>query len=384
MSVAFARENDPNARSSASRNVKRSAITAAVVAAGLVSASLPASVASAATATAKPIVMSTSWTSTRDGLALSYPKEHTGARPSLFETSNGGTTWRALPTPPVPYPPDNDFPAVTWASGVIAITNGTHIVASDNGGKHWSTVRLAGPAKPKGLFVSDVTIADGRLFALVSTSGTKGTDSVYSGGLRAGAILPVRGLSVSGGTPYGDLTVVGGSVQVSLGADYTTEHYWISRNGTKFSTAPLPCPVSESALLGGVRDGRSIALCSSSPSSVGPGTDTDQVRIAPRLGGQFKSSGPVLTASNQQNFAAATDEDMVIAGSFPLYVTGNAGRTWAQKLVQPNGAFWTDLAFQSGSTGVTVALTVTNSLKEIGTLYRTTNDGRTWHALTLP
>jgi hypothetical protein len=383
MSVAFAREHDQNARSSASRNVKRSAITAAVVAAGLAAASVPASVASAAP-TAKPIVMSTSWTSTRDGLALSYPKEHTGAKPSLFETSNGGTSWRALPAPPVPYPADNDFPTVTWASGVIAITNGTHIVASDNGGKRWSTVRLAGPAKPNGLFISDVTIAEGRLFALVSTAGTKGTDSVYSGALRADAILPVRGLSVSGGTPYGDLTAVGGSVQVSLGADFATEHYWLSRNGTKFSTAPLPCPVSESALLGGVRDGRSIALCSSSPSSVSPGTDTDQVRIAPRLGGQFTSSGPVLTASNQQNFAAATDEDMVIAGSFPLYVTANAGRTWTEKLVQDNGAFWTDLAFQSSSTGVTVALTVTNSLKEIGTLYRTTNDGRTWHALTLP
>jgi photosystem II stability/assembly factor-like uncharacterized protein len=75
---------------------------------------------------------------------------------------------------------------------------------------------------------------------------------------------------------------------------------------------------------------------------------------------------------------------MVIAGSFPLYVTGNAGRTWAQKLVQPNGAFWTDLAFQSSSTGVTDVLTVTNSLKQIGTLYRTTNAGRSWRAVRLP
>jgi hypothetical protein len=366
-----------------------SAITAAVVAAGVTALAVPAGAASAATvakAAAKPIAVSTSWPTSKSGIALAYPKLTTGAKPVLFETSNGGTSWRSLPAPPFTYPADNDIPDATWAGGVIAVTNGTRIVVSRNAGRRWSAVGLGGLPKARIAFVGDVTIADGRLFALVNTitSGGVTTVSVYSGSVGASTLRAVHGLSVSSGLAYGDLTAVGGAIQVSLGTNYAKAHYWLSRNGSRFTTAPLPCPASTSALLGGVRDGKPIALCSSSPSSVGPGTNTHQLSIAPRLGGQFKASGKVLTSPNEQDFAAASDQDMVTATTFPLYVTANAGRTWAARLAQPNGAAWSDLAFPSSSVGVVAVVTVNDSLKTVGTVYRTTNGGHAWKALVLP
>lgn len=370
-----------------------SAITAVVVAAGVsagvTALAVPAAAASAATvakAAAKPIAVSTSWPTSKSGIALAYPKLATGAKPELFETSNGGTSWRTLPAPPFTYPADNDMPDATWGSGVIAVTNGTHIVVSRNAGRRWSAVGLAGLPKARSTFVDHITIADGRLFTLVNTIASSGTstEAVYSGSVKASTLRAVHGLSVSGDLSYGDLTAVGGAIQVSLGTNYNKAHYWLSRNGSRFTTAPQPCPASLSALLGGVRDGKPIALCSSSPSSVGPGTNTDQLSIAPRLGGQFKATGKVLTAPNARDFAAASDQDMVTATTFPLYVTANAGRTWAAKLTQPNGAQWSDLAFPTSSVGVVAVVTVNNSLKFVGTVYRTTNGGRAWKALVLP
>lgn len=366
-----------------------SAITAAVVATGVGALAVPAGAASAAPvakAAAKPVAVSTSWTTARNGIALAYPKLATGAKPALFETSNGGTSWHTLPAPPVTYPADNDMPDGTWGGGVIAITNGTRIVASRNAGRRWSAVGLTGLPKARTTFIDHITIADGRLFTLVETiaSGGKTTVSLYSGSAQASTLRAVHGLSVSADIAYGDLTAVGGAVQVSLGTSYTKAHYWLSRNGSHFTTAPVPCPASMSALLGGVRDGKVIALCSSSPSSVGPGTNTHQVSIAPRLGGQFKASGKVLTSPNEQGFAAATDQDLVLSGTFTLNLTSNAGRTWAPRLPQNNGASWPDLAFPSSSVGTVVAVTVNNSLKTVGTVYRTTNGGQAWHALVLP
>jgi hypothetical protein len=151
----------------------------------------------------------------------------------------------------------------------------------------------------------------------------------------------------------------------------------------RFIPAPLPCPAQMSALLGGVRNGKPVALCSGSPSDVGPGQNDKQVWVAPRLGGAFSPSGPVFVSPNPQGFAAASDQDMTVAGAFFLSVTFNAGRTWSTELPQANGAFWTDLAFVSPSTGVVVVNTVDNSGNLVGTVYRTTNAGRSWQALSL-
>jgi hypothetical protein len=329
--------------------------------------------------------MSTSWPAPQRGIVLSYPSRTPGAKPYLTMTGDGGRTWRRLGAPPVPYPADNDQPDMTWADGVIAVTDGTHVVASRDGGRRWSPVHLRGvPVSATSTYIARLAIADGRMFALVTTQSGTGSSSaaIYSGRDRADVLRPVPGLSVTGGITYGDISTAG-PLQVYLGGNYAAARYWYSRDGVHFRPAPLPCPVSTAALLGGVRHGHPAALCSGSPSDVGPGQNDKQVWIAPHLGGPFGPSGPVFTSPNQQRFAAASATTMTIATAFDLEVTFDAGKTWTPLLAQPSGAFWTDLSFPGRTTGVVVCDTIDNAGNQIGTVYRTTDAGHTWTALSV-
>jgi len=353
--------------------------TAACVAGAAAAIAVPAA---AATATARVprglLATATSWTTAQRGIVLAYPSMNAGAKPYLFETGNGGRTWQSLTAPPVTYPLDHDQPDVTWVGGVIAATDGTHIVATRDTGKRWSAERLAGVS---GSFdVAQLVIASGRLFALVTTPKSA---AVYSGTAQSGVLRAVPGVSIPGTYTYGSISAQG-TLQVDLGADYTAERYWYSRNGTAFVKAPLPCPAPTVALLGGVRSGKVTALCTDPPSTVGLGETDGQLSIAPRLGGAFAASGPVFDLPNPLEFAAASAQDMTVATGGDIMVTSNAGKSWTAQLAQPNGAFWNDLAFPTATTGVIVCSTLNNSSKFVGTVYRTTNAGRTWKALTLP
>ena len=323
--------------------------------------------------------VATSWPAPLRGIVLGYPSRTVGARPSLIVTGDGGRTWRALPAPPVRYA-DKGQPDVTWAGGIIAVTDGTHIAATSDAGRHWSIERLAGA--PGGFYVDHLAIASSRVFALVTTVGNT-MAAVYSGPVQAGMLRPVPGLSITGAESYGDITAAG-ALQVDLGANYAAERYWYSRDGVHFIAAPLPCPAATMALLGGVHAGRVSALCNGSPGDVAPGVNDKQVWAAAQLGGTFRPSGPVFAAPNQEQFAAASAQAMTVATIFTLAVTVNAGRTWAVALTQGNGAVWSDLSFPSATTGVVVCNTTNNANQQVATVYRTIDAGRTWHPLTLP
>jgi hypothetical protein len=349
---------------------------------GATSARAATSASAAASSTAAVprglLPMATSWLTPLRGVVLGYPSRTTGAKPYLLVTGNGGRTWQVLPAPPVRYPADNDQPDLIWAGGVIAVTDGTHIVVTRDNGRHWSAERLAGLSGS--FYVDRMVIASGRVFALVTTGKSA---AVYSGLTRVNVLRAVHGLSITGSEVYGDISAVG-VLQVDLGDNYAAERYWYSRDGVHFAAAPLPCPVTTVTLLGGVRAGRVIALCSGSPSDIGLGQNDKQVSIAARLGGTFGPSGPVFDSPNEMGFATASAQDMTFSTAFPLAVTFNAGRTWTYKLTQPNGAFWNDLAFSSATTGTVVCGTINNASKEIAAVYRTTDGGRVWRALALP
>ena len=371
---------------------KRHIATLAAIVGCTVGLAAPAVAASAATAkpapAAKPAVstaiprglrpMSASWLTPQRGIVLGYLKRAANAKPYLITTGNGGKTWQSLPAPAVPYPADNDQPNVTWQDGAIAADDGTHIYVTTNQGKHWSAERLAGL---KGSFyVSKVVVAHGRVFALV-TSNTAAT--VYSGVTGKGVLTAVPGLSAKGPGAYGDITAQG-TLQVDLGYNYTAERYWYSRDGVHFTAAKLPCPVSTSAMLGGVRAGKVLALCNGSPSDIGLGQNDKQVFVAAKLGAAFKPSGPVFDSSNTQGFATASTQDMTLVTTFALYVTFNAGKTWTPEIPQNNGATFPDLWYPSFTTGYVVCNTYNNAGQEVDTLYRTTDAGRVWRAVPLP
>jgi photosystem II stability/assembly factor-like uncharacterized protein len=366
--------------------LKRCVATLAAMAGCAFGVAAPAAAAAPAPGTTQAIPRglvptSTSWTSPQSGIVLAYTSLNAGARPYLFLTGNGGRTWRPLPAPPVPFPVVVNEPVATWAGGVIAVTDGTHIVVTRDSGGHWSAVRLAGAS---GAFIDKLVIANGRVFALAQKqSGGTGSETVYSGPAQSGVLGPVRGLTVRGSIVYGDITATG-VLQVDLGADFAAQRYWYSRDGVHFVSAPRACPATTTALLGGERAGQVIALCNGDASDPGPGVNRKQVWIAARLGGGFRPSGPVFISANEQRFAAASAQDMTVATTFTLSVTFNAGRTWADAITEPPGAFWTDLSFQSATTGVAVATTVNNAGQLVGFVYRTTDAGHTWHTLSLP
>jgi len=350
---------------------------------------LAAPAMAATTATAKPATsttiprglrpMSASWLTPQRGIVLGYLKRATGAKPYLITTSNGGRTWQSLAAPPTPYPADNDQPDVTWQDGVIAANDGTHIYVTTNEGRHWSAERLAG-ASGSSLDVNEVAIAHGRVFALVTTNTSA---AVYSGVAGKGVLTVVRGLSITGSGPYGDLSDQG-ALEVDLGNNYATEKYWYSRDGVHFTAAALPCPVTTTADLGGVRAGKVIALCSGSPSDIGLGQNDKQVFVAAKLGGAFEPSGPVFDSGNTEGFVTDSTQDMTIVTTFVLYVTFNAGKTWTPEIPQNNGAIFAGLWYPSYTTGYVVCNTYNNALQEVDTLYRTTDGGRAWRAVPLP
>jgi len=354
---------------------------------GLAAPAMAASAAPAASAktTASTAIpkglrpMAASWLTPERGIVLGYLKRATGAKPYLITTSNGGKTWQSLSAPPTPYPADNDQPDVTWQDGVIEANDGTHIYVSTNGGRHWSAERLAG-ATGSSLDVNEVAITHGRVFALVTTNTSA---AVYSGVAGKGVLTVVRGLSITGSGPYGDLSDQG-ALEVDLGNNYETEKYWYSTDGVHFKAAALPCPVTTSADLGGVRAGKVIALCSGSPSDIGLGQNDKQVFIAAKLGGAFKPSGPVFDSGNTEGFVTDSTTDMTIVTTFVLYLSFNAGKTWTPEIPQNNGAIFADLYYPSAATGYVVCNTYNNALEEVDTLYRTTDGGRAWRAVPLP
>lgn len=326
--------------------------------------------------------MSTSWVTFGRGVVLSYPSRTAGARPVLHGTADGGTTWRALGAPPLPFPADNDQPSVTWGENVLAATDGTQLVTSGDGGHRWRVVALEGAAT--GAFVAKVVISGGRLLVLATATGTgRSATAVYTGPADGATLRPEPGMSVSGGSTYGDLSSAGG-IQVCLGADGTSAHYWIGAAAGRLAPAPRPGPVTDSVLLGGVRQGQPVALACGSPSGTGPGENGKQVYIAPHLGGAFSPSGTVLNSPNQQQFAAASPTAMTIASDEGLAVTMDGGQTWAAKLTQANGSFWTSLAFLGEATGVAIGNTVDDSGNPVYRLYRTADSGRSWQALAAP
>jgi hypothetical protein len=369
--------------------IKRHIATVAALAGCAIGLATPAMAATSASAkpaapTAIPVGLrpySTSWLTPQRGIVLGYLKRAPGAKPYLISTGNGGKTWQSLPAPAVPYPADQDQPTVTGQDGDIAATDGTHIYVTANQGKHWTAERLAGLSGS--YFVSEVDVTNGRVFALVTTNTSA---AVYAGRPAGGVLRAVPGLSIKGpgGSAYGDMTTVGGPLQVDLGSNYSAEKYWYSRDGVHFTAARLACPVSTFALLGGVRGGKVIALCNGSPSDIGLGQNDKQVFIAAKLGGAFKSSGPVFDSSNTLDFATASAQDLTLVTTFAPYVSLNAGKSWTAKIPQNNGASWFGLTFPSATTGYVVCNTFNNESKEVDTLYRTVNDGRTWQPVRLP
>lgn len=358
--------------------MKRQSVAAGAALAGAVALALPATAAATTTAVPRHLLpTAASWTSAQRGIVLGYPSLTTGAKPSLLRTANGGKSWQSLPPPPLKFPLDDSQPDLVSAAGVIAVTDGTHIVATRDSGKHWTAERLAG--LPKVFEVQQVATADGRVLAFVVT---RKQGALYSGTPQSGVLRAVKGVSIAGAGSYGDITTAG-SLQVDLGNNFVTQKYWFSRNGTSFTAAALPCPAKALALLGGVKSGKVLSLCTAGPSAVGPGTTAAQASIAARLGGKFSAEGKQIELPNVQAFGPASPSTLVIGTEGGLFRTANAGKAWAFALPLDNGGSVSDLNFVTAGTGFAVVST-SNAKGKVNNVYRTVDAGRKWTAISVP
>jgi hypothetical protein len=342
----------------------------------------------AAASTAPPTTyeaMSASWPSPQSGLVLFGKGYDAGGTPYLFLTDNGGRTWHriAMPTAMADgtvYEGGGDILAANWNSTRFAVTR--------DQGRHWSAVRLTGVAAGTSAVANDITIADGRVYALVQLHPKSGANTlkVYSAAASAGTLMPTRGLAMTatGPLPYGDITARGATVQVVLGDMSTTEHYWYARDGVHFHTASRPCPINRLASPVETFGGAVVALCADAPAAVNPGITDMRVWETARLGGTFHPAGPTHSLGDPQNFTAISARIMTLINQFQLLGTSDGSKTWTVRKTEPNGGFWPYLAFPSAATGFALADTINSAGNNEGILYRTTDGGHTWKALALP
>ncbi|HEV2376915.1 MAG TPA: hypothetical protein VGS19_32665 [Streptosporangiaceae bacterium] len=366
---------------------RRGLVTSAAVAGCVLALAVPALAATPAS-TPVPrgyVVMSASWPTPKSGLVLFGKGYDAGGTPYLFQTTNSGLTWHRLAIPTVMadgsvYAGDGVIVAAKW--------NLTRLAVTRDQGRHWSMLQLRGIPAGTTAMANRITIADKHIYALVQlhTRAGPGPTVVYSGTVSCDVLHPVPGQSIPGtaGLPYGDITARGTTVQTVLGNMTTTEHYWYSRDGVHFTSAPKPCPVTKRAFPVRTFGAMVVALCADPPATVGPGITDMRVWAAPRLGGVFRVAGPSHNLSDEQDFTAVSGHDMTMTDVFQLLGTSDGATTWKPEESEPAGASWSGLAFPTATTGFVVADTVNTSLHNVGILFRTTDGGRTWKPVPLP
>ncbi|SEP46193.1 hypothetical protein [Amycolatopsis saalfeldensis] len=359
--------------------IRFAALAAAVL--GVFAVASPASADPAVPAGFAP--SSTSWTSPERGLVLGFTDcGKPGWCPSLLSTTDGGKHWRQLPAPPMSLPDNHNQVRLTaFSQQLLYVTDGTKIVVTRDGGRHWLPVRQAGDTGQR-RYVSKIAEARGRVFAVIRTYGDTEKTAVYSGMAGAPLLTPLPGFEVTGALTDGDVTTDGG-VQISLDADFSVEKYWTSADGAAFAPATRPCPAGTTAVLGGVRDGQVVVLCTSGGGQPQPGSSERSIWRAPKLGGPFSSTAQAPVTGITQGFSAATADDATVSavggGVGFLHHTTDGGRTWSTVRLSERGFALADLDFPGAGTGVVV-----DGLPDSGggsAVYRTTDGGGHWAEL---
>lgn len=360
------------------------------VTAALGSLLIPAGAATAASPPAGFQSSSTSWLSPATGVILGYaPCPQTTWCSALLATDDAGSTWHSLTPPPIPLPDNGNQVDIKLIDRQDAVaTDGDHVEITHDGARHWSPIAI--PGLPDSGFIFRLAAGHGRLFAVASTFGTDGATTLYSGSLHGNALTPVPGLTVSaaGGFSYGDVSTSGGVVQVHLGADFATTQYWTSTDGVHFRTAPAPCPVTNSVMLGGISQQKVVALCVGDGGDPAPGLNRKQWASAPGIGRPFALGGEAPLGGETTDFAVASPNSATVSAEggdvFFLYSTFDGGATWTTTLAddQIRGVVFGDLSFVTPKVGF-VQVGQPNTFGAPPVIYRTLDGGHTWQPLTV-
>lgn len=329
---------------------------------------------------------STSWLTANEGAAFGYTPCGDGLCPELLATTDGGATWHDLKPPPVKLPDNHNQVKLTVVDPVNAfVSDGNSLWATNDSARTWYQIDLVALRAP--FFIGRVAISHGKVFAVGQSLGNGDSDftQIYSAPVGQRVLRPLPGFVARGGLSYGDIAVDGNVIQIYLGADFATEQYGISTDGVRFRQAPLPCPVENFGILGGIRDGKPVVLCNGGGGSPQPGHMTRQVWTAPQLGGVFVASNPAPDLGITQGFGPASPQNLTVAavggGIDILHSSSDGGKTWQTQTLSEDGFGLFDLRFVTDKVGFVVVGSPDSP--NGSSVFQSTDAGKTWHEMTI-
>jgi hypothetical protein len=304
----------------------------------------------------------------------------------ILRTSNRGASWVALPAPPekISRPDGGGLWGLRFANARHGFAFGKGLWETTNGGASWRAATA--PAR----YVVDLAATPrGQVVAMAAPC--------QFATARCGGLLTLYRRSVTGGGWHVIATTNGTAFDESIAVHGSTvwalagTQLWISTDGGRsFRLHGQPCAKTPQGLpaLTSVADagGQSYLLCT------GQGFLSHTVKLVYRTSGahsrwRFRSKAP--TPGDGGMLAAGSDQAIVIATASAaswLYLSRDAGRHWSTPLTFADGGEgWGDLGFTTASDGVVIhapARTDGGSANFPGQLELSADGGVSWHAAT--
>ncbi len=326
---------------------------------------------------------SASFVSARTGFVLGA--RHCSELPCparLEKTSDGGTTWTAIPAPPVSLVPTftgvprSTVSTVRFTSARDGWLFGPGLWATTDGGRHWHWVNLGGP-------VVALAASDGMVFAATTTV----NGSLNAARLHESPVGSTRWTLVPHVSPANALTVSGHSVWAGI-----APRLWRSTDsGHHWARLSFRCPsdaVSASAVA--AASAADVALACSDQGFPQPGYSVKKVYTSANGGLTFRrTSGLPPEPGQVRTLAMPPGHPKQItmtaaSGASYLYRSVNGGATWRTTTYADGGLDFRDLAFVSASTGYLIHFSGGPVLAYGKGLLKTVNAGATWKRVAIP
>ncbi len=305
---------------------------------------------------------------------------------AILRTRNRGGSWVGLPAPreAVSRPDGGGLWGLRFASARHGFAFGKGLWETTNGGTSWR--RATAPAR----FVLDLAVTPGGELVAMAAPCQFG-----SNGCRG--LLTLYRRSVSGGSWHAVVTTNGAAFNESIAVHRTTvwvlagTQLWVSNNGGhSFRSHKQPCGKTASKLpfLTSVADaGAHTYLLCTGQAALSHTVKFVYQTSGTRSGWTLRSKPP--TPGDGGSLAAGSDQAIVIATASAaswLYLSRDSARHWSTPVTfLDGGEGWGDLGFTTASEGVVIhgpARTDGGSANFPGQLELTSDGGRTWHATT--